>query len=199
MNSLEEISKLVNVCTNCPLSKNRTQAVPGEGSPTASIMFIGEAPGYHEDRLGRPFIGPAGQFLDQLLASAGLKREDVFIANMVKCRPPSNRDPLPAETAACSKYLDRQLELIKPKVIVTLGRYSLAKFFPRESISRVRGKARKQEGVTIYPMLHPAAALHRQDLKKVIEEDFKAIPAILKKTQASGKPDSPPPKQLSMF
>ncbi len=118
---------------------------------------------------------------------------------MVKCRPPSNRDPLPAETAACSKYLDRQLELIKPKIIVTLGRYSLAKFFPNETISRVRGKARKREGITIYPMLHPAAALHRQELKKVIEEDFKAIPAILKEAQARGDPDRPPPKQLSMF
>ncbi len=199
MDSLEEISERVRICADCPLSAGRTRAVPGEGPSDAHIVFIGEGPGYHEDQQGRPFVGPAGKFLDELLASAGLKREDVFITNMVKCRPPGNRDPLPAETAACSKYLNRQLELIKPKVVVTLGRFSLAKFFPNETISRVRGKPRKQEGFTIFPMLHPAAALHRQEFRKVIEEDFKAIPAVLRETLASGEAYSPPPEQLSMF
>ena len=199
MDNLEEISERVQICADCPLSVGRTQAVPGEGPSDADIVFIGEGPGYHEDQQGRPFVGPAGKFLDELLTSAGLRREDVFITNMVKCRPPGNRDPLPAETAACSKYLNRQLELVKPKVVVTLGRFSLAKFFPNETISRVRGKPRKQESFTIFPMLHPAAALHRQEFRKVIEEDFKAIPAVLKETLASGEAYSPPPEQLSMF
>ena len=164
-------------------------------------MFIGEGPGYHEDRLGRPFVGPAGRFLDELLASIGLRREDVFIANMVKCRPPNNRDPLPTETSACSKYLDRQLELIRPKLVVTLGRFSLAKFFPKETISRVRGKVRKVDGLTVYPMMHPAAALHKQELRKVIEDDFKAIPNLLKEAVVSDDEagDGIPPKQLTMF
>ncbi|MFQ5861061.1 MAG: uracil-DNA glycosylase family protein, partial [Dehalococcoidia bacterium] len=133
--TLEALAEKVSGCTDCPLSQSRTTAVPGEGAPNVKVVFIGEAPGFHEDRQGRPFVGPAGGFLEELLASVGLKREDVFITNMVKCRPPSNRDPLPGEIAECSKYLDRQLQLIKPRVIVTLGRYSLAKFFPRESIS----------------------------------------------------------------
>ncbi|MEK7806748.1 MAG: uracil-DNA glycosylase, partial [Chloroflexota bacterium] len=113
---------MVERCTDCPLSRSRTNAVPGEGPADAEIMFIGEGPGYHEDRQGRPFVGPAGQFLEGLLASIGTGRERVFIANMVKCRPPENRDPLPAEIAACSKYLDRQIELVNPRLIVTLGR-----------------------------------------------------------------------------
>ena len=204
MNSLEEIAQRVQTCTDCPLSKSRTHAVPGEGPSNAQIMFIGEGPGYHEDRQGRPFVGPAGGFLEELLASIGLRREEVFIANMVKCRPPNNRDPLPAETTACSKYLDRQIELISPKLVVTLGRFSLAKFFPKESISKARGKARRVEGLTVYPIMHPAAALHRQELRKVIEEDFNAIPRLLKATVDSegepqvGTPDQQP-QQLSMF
>ena len=201
MNSVEEVAQRVRICIDCPLSNSRTHAVPGEGPADAQIMFIGEGPGYHEDRQGRPFVGPAGMFLDQLLASIGLRREEVFIANMVKCRPSGNRDPLPAEIAACSKYLDRQLELIRPKLVVTLGRFSSAKFFPRESISKARGKSRKVDGLTIYPIMHPAAALYRQELRKVIEEDFKAIPGLLKETMVSeGKgQESTPPQQLAMF
>ena len=209
MNSLDEIAQLVRSCTDCPLSKSRSQAVPGEGPPAAQIMFIGEGPGYHEDRQGRPFVGPAGQFLEQLLVSIGLRRENVFIANMVKCRPPNNRDPLPAETAACSKYLDRQIELIKPKLVVTLGRFSLSKFLPNETISKARGKQRKIGGVNVYPIMHPAAALHRQALRKLIEEDFKAIPGLLRdilQRDDAGASDSEdeerhsaPPQQLSMF
>src|ERR1700680_3757385 len=126
---LKEVAAEVSVCTKCDLCKGRTKAVPGEGSPHAKIFFIGEGPGFHEDRQARPFVGPAGQFLDELLSSIHLKRADVFITNVVKCRPPANRDPLPEEIAACDNYLDRQIAALKPQVIVTLGRYSMAKFF----------------------------------------------------------------------
>jgi DNA polymerase len=162
-------------------------------------MFIGEAPGYHEDQQGRPFVGAAGRFLEELLASIGLKREQVFITNVVKCRPPANRDPLPSEISICSKYLEKQLEIIRPKIIVTLGRYSFARFFPKETISKARGRPRKREGVIFYPMFHPAAALHQQSLKRVIEEDIKAIPSLLKEAMESKEPAAPPPQQLSMF
>ena len=211
MNNLEEIALLVNRCTDCELSRGRNKAVPGEGSPQAELMFIGEGPGYHEDRLGRPFVGPAGQFLDDLLTSIGLKREDVFIANMVKCRPPQNRDPLPAEMSACSKYLNRQIELINPKLIVTLGRFSLTRFFPGETITRARGKVREKEGRWIYPIMHPAAALHRQENRSTIVNDFKEIPRILEKLDrpspysAAEQPAEPPKEtvpqaqQLSLF
>ena len=133
MNSLEEIAELVRSCTDCPLSEGRTKAVPGEGANDARVIFIGEAPGYQEDQHGRPFVGPAGRFLDELLASIGLKREDVFIANMIKCRPPNNRDPLPTEVAACTKYLDRQIELLQPDLIVTLGDMPWVSTFPRRA------------------------------------------------------------------
>ena len=163
-------------------------------------MFVGEGPGYHEDLQGRPFVGPAGRFLEELLASVGLKREEVFIANVVKCRPPNNRDPLPGEIAACRKYLDKQLQLINPKVVVTLGRHSLARFFPKESISKSHGKANRTEGFTVYPMYHPAAALYRQDMRRVIEEDFKVIPTLLQQAPPGLKEvHAPSPQQLSMF
>ena len=201
MNSLEEVAQQVRTCTDCPLSNTRTNAVPGDGPSDAQLIFIGEGPGYHEDRQGKPFVGPAGMFLEQLLASIGLQREQVFIANMVKCRPKDNRDPLPAEIAACSKYLDRQIELLDPKLVVTLGRFSMSKFFPGETISKVRGKLRRVQGRNIYPIMHPAAALHRQELKKVIEEDFKAIPGLLQEDIAPQEEpqETPPPQQLSMF
>ncbi|PKB79111.1 MAG: uracil-DNA glycosylase [SAR202 cluster bacterium Io17-Chloro-G9] len=215
MNTLEEIALQVRQCTDCQLSQGRNNAVPGEGSAQAEVMFIGEGPGFHEDRLGRPFVGPAGQFLDDLLASIGLNREQVFIANMIKCRPPQNRDPLPAEMAACNKYLDRQIELINPKLIVTLGRFSLGRFFPGESITRARGKVREKEGRHIYPIMHPAAALHRQEHRSTIVNDFKGIPEILAKldrpqpavspelpvVQTTGAPrnEAQEPQQLSLF
>ena len=209
MNTLEELAQQVRGCTDCPLNKSRTHAVPGEGPSSADIMFIGEGPGYHEDRQGRPFVGPAGKLLDDLLSSIDLKREDVFIANMVKCRPPNNRDPSPSEIAACSKYLDKQIELVRPKLVVTLGRFSLGKFFPNESISRARGKVRRAAGLNIYPIMHPAAALHRPELKQPIEVDFKAIPSFLREVEAShvGQTgdmldkvvENPKPEQLSMF
>jgi DNA polymerase len=157
--------------------------VPGEGREDAEIMFIGEAPGWHEDQQGRPFVGPAGQFLDELLQSIGLKRSEVYIANVVKCRPPSNRDPLPDEIEACRKWLDRQIEVIKPKVIVTLGRHSMARFFPGTTISRVHGTVRQGDGVTYFAMYHPAAALHQGSLRRVIMEDMLKIPSLLTQTE----------------
>jgi DNA polymerase len=144
--------------------------------------------------------------LEELLASIGMKRDQVFIANMLKCRPPQNRDPLPAEMSACSKYLERQIELINPKLIVTLGRFSLARFFPGESIGRARGKVREKDGRLVYPVMHPAAALHRQEFRPTIIEDFKAIPGILEKvrhaaatTTPASEASTPPPQQLSLF
>ena len=144
-------------------------------------MLIGEAPGFNEDKQGRPFVGAAGHFLQELLALAKLRREDVYITNTVKCRPPNNRDPLPGEIAACRKYLDRQMEVISPKVVVTLGRHSLTSFLPNETIGKARGKPRSVKGTTLFPIYHPAAALYQQSLRKVIEEDIMKLPALLKK------------------
>ncbi len=202
MENLEEVARRVRTCTDCPLSGSRTNAVPGEGPENSEIMFIGEGPGYQEDQQGRPFVGPAGKFLEELLESIGYTRQEVYIANMVKCRPTSNRDPLPAEIAACSKYLDRQIELIRPRLVVTLGRFSMSKFIPNESISRAHGTPRNIGGLTVFPIMHPAAALHRQELRKSIEEDFHAIPALLKETAPEPVvelPAAPKPEQLSMF
>lgn len=142
---LKEVAVEVSTCSKCNLCKGRTRAVPGEGNPRAKVLFIGEGPGQQEDRQGRPFVGPAGQFLDELLDSINLKRSDVFITNVVKCRPPNNRDPLPEEIAACDDYLDRQIAAIQPHVIVTLGRYSMTKFFGNEKISAIHGRARKKD------------------------------------------------------
>ena len=206
MDSLEEIARLVSRCADCDLHLGRTNAVPGEGAADAELMFIGEGPGSQEDLQGRPFVGPAGRFLDELLASIGLRRDRVFIANMVKCRPPQNRDPLPAEIGACSKYLNRQIELINPRLIVTLGRFSLARFFPGESISRARGRLRERDGRRIYPVMHPAAALYRQEMRSAIVADFQRIPAILEEARQQPAPlpepvveETPPPEQMSLF
>ena len=202
MQNLEEVARKVRACTDCPLSQGRTNAVPGEGPEDSDIMFIGEGPGYQEDRQGRPFVGPAGKFLEDLLQSIGFSREQVYIANMVKCRPANNRDPLPSEIDACSKYLDRQIELINPKLVVTLGRFSMSKFLPKESISRVHGRPRKVNGLTIFPIMHPAAALHRQENRKTIEDDFSSIPELLKQTEPAPVvelPEKEKPEQLSMF
>ena len=206
MNSLDEIARLVRQCSDCELGLGRKNAVPGEGSPNADLMIIGEGPGAQEDLLGRPFVGRAGQFLDELLAYIVLKREDVFIANMVKCRPPENRDPLPAEVSACNKYLERQIELLDPLLIVTLGRVSLTRFFPGVSMTRARGKVREKDGRFIYPVMHPAAALYRQEVRPGIIEDFKAIPGVLDDIRNSSAtpvpapaPESPAAQQLSLF
>ena len=198
MSALSELYKEIAVCQRCDLAKYRTRAVPGEGSQNAEIVFIGEAPGWHEDQQGRPFVGPAGQYLDKLLASIGLTREQVYITNVVKGRPPENRDPLPAEIAACRKWLDRQIELIHPRMIVTLGRYSMAMFFPGKSISKIHGTAQKRDNVIYYAMYHPAAALHQQSLRQAIEADMLKIPSLLAESKAMAEAE-PQPQQLSMF
>lgn len=198
MPELEDIARQVRDCNDCRLAEGRTNAVPGEGPENADLMFIGEGPGFHEDRQGRPFVGPSGQFLEELLASIDLNREQVYITNMVKCRPPDNRDPYPGEVEACSKYLDSQISLIKPKVVVTLGRHSLAKFLPGETISKARGKSKRMDSFILYPLYHPAAALHQQSLRRVVEEDFKVIPTLLTE-QSPLERQEPDAQQLSMF
>ena len=166
-------------CPRCPLARTRLRTVPGTGPTHAEVMLIGEAPGAREDESGVPFVGPAGKFLDELLAGAGLSRASVYIANVVKCRPPGNRDPEPAEIEACADYLDRQIAIVDPKVIVTLGRFSMARWFPGSAISRVHGRPKHEGGRIIVPMYHPAAALHRGDLRPVIEADFATLPTLI--------------------
>ncbi len=198
MSALAELYDEIVACQDCELAKHRTKVVPGEGAEDAALLFIGEAPGWHEDQQGRPFVGPAGQFLDQLLASISLRRAEVYIANVIKCRPPQNRDPLPAEIQTCRKWLDRQIEIIQPQMIITLGRYSLARYFPNESIGKIHGKPRKLEGVIYYPMYHPAAALHQGSLRRTIEADMLKIPQIL--AQGKEQPyDTVEAQQLSLF
>lgn len=149
-------------------------------------MFVGEGPGFYEDQQGRPFVGPAGHLLEELLGTIGMKREQVFITNVVKCRPPENRDPLPSEIQACKKYLDHQIRLLRPQVVATLGRYSLGYFFPQESISRVHGRAREGSGIVVYPLYHPAAALRSPAVRKELVEDFNRLPALLKERELQG-------------
>ena len=179
MDSLPQIDLDVSVCRACPLSQSRTTPVSGEGPESAPMMFIGEAPGFNEDKLGRPFVGAAGQVLDSLLTSVGLSRENVFITNTVKCRPANNRDPLPNEIASCRNFLDRQIGLIAPKVIVTLGRHALASFLPGQTIGKAHGKSRDINGTTLFPMYHPAAALHQGNLRTVIQEDMKKLAQLI--------------------
>jgi DNA polymerase len=211
---LDEVAAQVTQCEKCQLHFSRKNAVPGEGPANSEIMFIGEGPGFYENEQGRPFVGQAGKFLDELLEMAGLKREQVFICNVVKCRPPGNRDPEPQELQACNGYLDRQIEAINPHVIVTLGRFSMAKFLPQARISSIHGNAMLVNGRMIVPMFHPAAALHQPSLKPQVIEDFKKLPeylAQMKKDQkeipvfeqkeetCSDHNDEPPAEQLSLF
>jgi len=198
MSALNELCEEIALCQKCEIAKFRTNTVPGEGAEDADILFIGEAPGWHEDQQGRPFVGPAGQFLDQLLASIGLRREQVYIANVIKCRPTGNRDPLPIEIQNCRNWLERQIDIICPRMIVTLGRYSMARFFPGKSISKIHGAAQKRDNVIYYAMYHPAAALHQQSLRQVIEEDMLKIPTLLVETKNINEIE-PQPQQLKMF
>ncbi len=204
--TLAQIAREVSVCQRCMLHHSRKLAVPGEGPVDAQIMFIGEGPGFHENEQGRPFVGAAGKYLEELLAKINLKREQVFIGNVVKCRPPNNRDPLPDELAACSDYLERQIQVINPKVIVTLGRYSMARFLPNAKISDVHGQAYRVKGRLIVPMFHPAAALHQPSLKVSVERDFARLPELIAKAEETQvvKEEKPPenksePTQLSLF
>jgi len=174
--------------------------VPGEGPENAEIMFIGEAPGYNEDLQGRPFVGQAGQFLTELLNSVELKREQVYITNIIKTRPPKNRDPLPVEIHNCKAWLDRQLEIIQPRVVVTLGRYSMARFFPGKTISQIHGTSIEKEGVVYFAMYHPAAALHQQSLRETLKSDMQKIPVIIDKMRNAQKAALQPEiSQLHLF
>ncbi len=198
--ALRDLETEIRACTKCRLCETRTQAVPGDGPYTADIMFIGEAPGYYEDKQGKPFVGAAGRYLNQLLEKNGLRRADVYITNIVKCRPPKNRDPLPDEIAACSPYLDRQIDLINPRVIVTLGRFALQHFFPGASITRVHGQPREKDGRIYFPIFHPAAGLHQPKWQPALEEDFRRLGELVRelreKDEEEGGDDY---EQLALF
>jgi DNA polymerase len=211
---LSNVAAQVTVCEKCALHFSRKNAVPGEGPANAEIMFIGEGPGFYENEQGRPFVGQAGKFLDELLETAGLKREEVFICNVVKCRPPGNRDPLPEELVECGGYLDQQIEAIDPCVIVTLGRFSMAKFLPNARISDIHGQARMVRDRLIVPMFHPAAALHQPSLKPQVIADFQLLPKAVEQVKKDSKkfnmieapaeetpvqPDKDSAEQLSLF
>lgn len=194
--TLATIAKEVSVCTKCDLHKSRKKAVPGEGPAHAEIMFIGEGPGFHENEQGRPFVGASGKFLDELLAQAGVTRADVWITNVVKCRPPGNRDPLPDEIETCtSNYLDHQIEIVGPSIIVTLGRFSMGKFFKGAKISQIHGQMQKVGDRFVIAMFHPAAALHQAALKPAIMADFAKLPALLKEARAALGKSAPAEKQ----
>ncbi len=213
MPTLEEIAAQVNKCRLCKLGQGNARGVPGEGNPNADVLFVGEAPGFYEDQQGRPFVGAAGQFLNELLGLAGLSRSEVFITNVVKHRPPGNRDPEPDELEACDGYLRAQIEAIDPEVIVTLGRFSLAKFIPNVRAMRdIHGRALPYENRVICAMYHPAAALHQNSLRSVLEQDFRALPMIIAKAKARaaappaqeeapapGAEEPPQAQQMSLF
>lgn len=212
--TLAQIATEVSACTNCELHKTRKKSVPGVGPANAEIMLIGEGPGFNENEQGLPFVGQAGKFLSELLGQAGLQREDVWIGNVVKCRPPNNRDPLPDELAACDKFLERQIVAINPKIIITLGRFSMGKFMPGARISAIHGQMRKVGERFVIAMFHPAAALHQPQLKTTILADFAKLPQLLEvarkelgRTQVAEQkapytattPEEEEPKQLKLF
>jgi uracil-DNA glycosylase len=199
--SIADVAAEVRSCERCNLHKGRKLAVPGEGPAPCDLMFIGEGPGFHENEQGRPFVGAAGKFLEQLLGSIGLTRQQVFITNVVKCRPPANRDPLPEEMAACGSFLDEQIGVINPKIVVTLGRFSMARWFQGESISRIHGQPRKFANLWVFPCFHPAAALHQERFRALIEADFLKIPALLAQIAPEEAPAAieAPPQQLALF
>lgn len=207
--ALAAIAQRVKGCTDCQLYQGTNQAVPGAGSPTAQIMFIGEAPGAQEDKLGLPFVGRSGDYLNYLLKLIDLDRDSVFITNVVKHRPPDNRDPQPAEILACKHYLDEQIALINPAVIATLGRFSMARYFPDAKISQIHGQA-KYEGdpvIAYYPFFHPAAALRNPGLRRDMENDMKRLPEVIARVEELRAKQAPPPshdspddpEQLSLF
>lgn len=196
--ALETIAEQVSVCTKCDLYKGRTNAVPGEGPTHAGIMFIGEGPGSREDKLGRPFVGAAGKFLDELLQQAGVTRADVWITNVVKCRPPGNRDPQPVEVETCTtNYLDNQIKIVNPSIIVTLGRHSMNKFIQGAKITEIHGVMQKVGRRFVIPMFHPAAALHQPRFKPMLLEDFGKLPRLLEEARAALGKSAPKPKPAS--
>lgn len=209
--TLEEIGADVRACRLCKLCQTRTRGVPGEGSATAEVMFIGEGPGFHEDQQGRPFVGAAGQLLSEMLRVIGMRREDVFITNVVRCRPPGNRDPLPDELEACDAYTQRQIAVLQPKLIVTLGRYSMARFVGTGPMRDLHGRTREWNGITCLAMYHPAAILRTPtpEMRRIYEEDFRKIPVLLEQERqkrellaaaaAKAEPASAPLDQLPLF
>ena len=201
MPDLEQVVQQIRQCQRCRLYQGATLAVPGEGPAHADIMFVGEAPGFHEDQQGRPFVGAAGHFLDELLASINLARKDVYITNIIKHRPPNNREPLPDELAACRPWLDQQIELLKPKLIVTLGRFSMELAFSGVSISRIHGTPKRVDDIVYYPMFHPAAALHQPRYRNMVEQDMQKIPQILAGLVdiAPNRDEPTHPQQLSLL
>jgi uracil-DNA glycosylase family 4 len=197
--ALLELADEIRACRACPLWKTAKQAVPGEGSGESGIFFLGEGPGFNEDQQGRPFVGAAGQLLDELLVGIGLDRSKVFITNVIRHRPPDNRDPLPEEIAACDVWSKRHLDLLEPRVVVTLGRFAMGRFLPGESISRIHGRPRVVGGMTIFPMFHPAAALRSPSLRPAMEADFAAL-ALHLATAATPKAEAPKPAdQMTLF
>jgi uracil-DNA glycosylase len=198
--ALKAVHTRIAACTQCALHIGRTKTVPGDGPLGALVMFIGEAPGFHEDQQGIPFVGAAGRLLNELLQQVGIPRQQVFITNVIKCRPPGNRDPNPDEVEACKGHLDEQIEIVAPQVIVTLGRHSMVRAFPEEKISVVHGQARRVGERVYFPMYHPAAALHQPSLRGIIEADFQQLGALLDGT-LQPEEFAPPPEaeQLSLF
>jgi len=213
---LAEVAMQTAVCTRCKLHHGRKKSVPGAGDPQARVMFIGEGPGFHENQQGLPFVGAAGKFLDTLLEEANLDRNSVFITNVVKCRPPGNRDPVTEELAACKPYLERQIAAINPDVIVTLGRISMSYYINNGKISAIHGRCYWFNGRLVVPMYHPAAALHQPSLREVVKQDFAKLPGYVLKAQETRKnnpdlaamcqpekdengPDNKPTEQLSLF
>ena len=204
MSDLTLLAEQIRSCQRCCLAQTRGQAVPGEGPEHAPILLIGEAPGMTEDRHGRPFVGRSGDLLETLLASIGLSRQDVFIANAVKCRPPENRDPLPDEIAACRPYLERQIELLQPKLVITLGRISMGRYFPGQSITRIHGQIQWVDGVGYVPMFHPAAALRNPQWMAALRADFARLAPLVAELYPgrTGEPLASAPDeaaQLSLF
>jgi DNA polymerase len=189
-------------CTRCALAQGRTQVVFGSGSPTADLMFVGEAPGFHEDQQGVPFVGQAGKLLDKLLGGIGLTRADVFVANVLKCRPPGNRDPLPEEIAACEPHLFRQIELIQPRLVATLGNFATKLLSGKQlGITRVHGQEQDVtlggRRVQLYPLYHPAAALYTPRMLTVLEEDFARLPGLLASEPAAPAEAEPEPELVA--
>ena len=194
-NAMELIAHLVRHCRDCPLGGLRANAVPGTGPPDAAVMIIAEGPGEHEDRQGKPFVGPAGKFLDKLLAEAGMDRDDVFITNMIKCRAPDNRDPEDAELRACEKHLNRQLIALQPRLIIPLGKFALQRFLPGETIGKAGGRLRNMNGRFVYPVMHPAAGLRRGEFAERITADFRRIPQALQRIAEDPPPPENPAKE----
>ncbi len=204
MSELSQLAEQIRACQRCRLAQTRHRAVPGEGPENAPVMLIGEGPGFHEDRQGRPFVGKSGELLDALLASIGLGRSDVFVANVVKCRPPDNRDPLPDEIEACRPYLERQIELVQPRLVITLGRISMARYLPGQSITRIHGQIKQVGDVGYVPMFHPAAALRNPQWMAAIRQDFAQLaPLVVKlypdRTGEPARSGADEARQLSLF